>query len=299
MKQKIDLSINIRGRLLDFHTPWVMGILNATVDSFYAGCRASDEEAIAERVRAIRSEGADCIDIGACSTRPGSLPVEQEEEWRRLSCALRIVRREWPDAVVSVDTFRAEIARRAVEEGADIINDISGGTLDKDMFDTVARLRVPYVVTHMRGTPASMATLTDYRDVVADVITELAFRIRELRERGVCDIIVDPGFGFAKNVEQNYRLLGALEEVREIGLPVLVGISRKSMIWRPLGITPDEALPATVALNAFAIEHGADIIRVHDVAAAVQCRSVISLLPRENGQTAIENFNVEYKTHDS
>lgn len=275
MKQNCDLSINIRGRLLDFRSPWIMGILNVTHDSFYSGCRVSDREAITARVCAIRDEGADCIDIGACSTRPGSVAVSSEEEWKRLETALDIVRNEWPDAVVSVDTFRAEVARRCVDAGADIVNDISGGTLDEDMFRTVAELRVPYVITHMRGTPATMAGFTSYNDVVAEVITELAFRIRSLRELGVCDIIVDPGFGFAKDVEQNYCLLASLEEIQRIGLPVLVGVSRKSMIWSPLGITPEEALPGTLALESYAMLHGADIIRVHDVAAAVQARDVI------------------------
>ncbi|MDE6380502.1 MAG: dihydropteroate synthase [Muribaculaceae bacterium] len=278
MKQNQDLTINIRGRLFDFTTPWVMGILNVTSDSFYAGCRAGDEETVVARVRAIRDEGADCIDIGACSTRPGSEPVDVEIELSRLLDAIAIVRREWPEAVISVDTFRADVARRCVEAGADIINDISGGTLDPDMFDTIADLRVPYIMMHMRGTPASMQGLSEYSDVVAEVISEIAFRVRELRERGICDIIVDPGFGFAKNVGQNYQLMASLEEICRIGLPVLVGVSRKSMIWRPLGITPEEALPGTLALQSYALLHGASIIRVHDVAAAVQIRDVLSKL---------------------
>lgn len=276
MKLFQDHSINIRGRLLYFRRPWIMGILNVTDDSFYAGCRAEDEASVAARVRTVRDEGADCIDIGACSTRPGSVPVDESVELKRLLSAIAVVRREWPDAVISVDTFRAAVARRCVEAGADIINDISGGTLDPDMFDIIADLQVPYILMHMRGVPADMQEHTDYADVVADVITELAFRIRDLRERGVCDIIVDPGFGFAKDVEQNYRLLAGLEEICRIGLPVLVGVSRKSMIWRPLGITPAEALPGTVALNAYALLHGASILRVHDVAAAVQARDVLS-----------------------
>ncbi len=278
MKLNQDLTINIRGSLLDFSRPWIMGILNVTSDSFYAGCRVEDEDAIAERVRAIHAEGGDCIDIGACSTRPGSEPVDESTELHRLLSAIAIVRREWPEAVVSVDTFRASVARRCIEAGADIINDISGGNLDPDMFDTVAELRVPYILMHMRGTPATMSSLTDYADVTADVITELAFRIRELRERGVCDIIVDPGFGFAKDAAQNYRLMASLDEICRIGLPVLVGVSRKSMIWRPLGITPDEALPGTIALNTFALMHGASILRVHDVAASVQARDVVSMI---------------------
>lgn len=278
MKLNQDLSINIGGHLRDFRRPWIMGILNVTTDSFYAGCREEDGAGIASRVRTIRDEGADCIDIGACSTRPGSQPVAEATELRRLLVAISIVRSEWPEAVVSVDTFRASVARRCVEAGADIVNDVSGGTLDPDMFDTVADLKVPYILTHMRGTSATMSSLAQYTDVSADVITELAFSARKLRERGVCDIIIDPGFGFAKDVEQNYRLFASLDEVCRIGLPVLVGVSRKSMIWRPLGITPEEALPGTIALNSFAIMHGASILRVHDVGAAVQTRDVILMI---------------------
>lgn len=286
MKQNLPLSINIRGRLHYFDRPWIMGILNVTSDSFYAGCRVLDEEGIRARVRTIRDEGAGCIDIGACSTRPGSEPIVAETEWLRLKTAISIVREEWHDAIISVDTYRAEVARKCVEAGADIINDISGGSLDDAMFDTVAELQVPYILTHTRGTPATMSQCTDYNDVVADVITELAFRMRMLRERGVCDIIIDPGFGFAKDTEQNYRLMASLDEICRIGVPVLVGISRKSMIWRPLGITPADALPGTIALNTFSLLHGASILRVHDVAAAVQTRDTISLL---NSQRKTEN----------
>lgn len=275
MKPNQNLTINIRGRLHDFRRPWIMGILNVTSDSFYAGCRAEDLEALTARVRAIRDEGADCIDIGACSTRPGSEPTDEATELSRLLEAIAVVRREWPDAVISVDTFRASAARSCVEAGADIINDISGGTMDPEMMDAVAELRVPYILMHMRGVPADMQEHTEYSDVVADVITELAFRIRELRERGVCDIIVDPGFGFAKTVEQNYELIGALDEICRIGLPVLVGVSRKSMIWRPLGLSPEEALPGTLALQSYVLLHGASILRVHDVGAAVQARETL------------------------
>lgn len=259
--------------------PKVMGILNVTSDSFYGGCRQLEEEAIAQRIRQIRDEGADIIDIGACSTRPGSQPVDAATEWQRLKVAIGITRREWPEAVISIDTFRADVARRSVEAGADIINDVSAGA-DAEMFDAVAELRVPYILTHTRGTAATMNSLTEYSDVTANVITELAFLIRRLRERGVCDIIVDPGFGFAKTVEQNYRLMADLDEICKIGLPVLVGISRKSMIYKPLGISPLEALPGTVALNTIALLKGASILRVHDVAAAVQTVEVIhNLLP--------------------
>lgn len=278
MKQDSDLTINIRGRLRDFRRPWIMGILNVTDDSFYDGCRASDSALVDARICAIRDQGADCIDIGACSTRPGSEPVSADLEWERLEPVIKSVREKWPDAIISIDTFRADVARKCVEAGADIINDISGGLLDPVMFDTVADLKVPYVVSHMRGTPATMSGLCQYADVTADVITELAFRIRDLRMRGVCDIIVDPGFGFAKTPEQNYRLLADLEEFVKIGLPLLVGVSRKSMIWRPLGLTPADVLPGTIALGAAAILSGANIIRVHDVAEAVQARDTLMLL---------------------
>lgn len=273
----MDKTINIRGRLLEIDRPLVMGILNVTDDSFYGGCRVMEEEAVAARVRQIRDEHADILDIGACSTRPGSESVDEATEWERLRRALVIVGREWPEAVVSVDTFRAGVARKCVEAGADIINDVTGGS-DPDMFHTVASLHVPYILMHMRGVPATMQSLTDYADVTADVITELAFKVRQLRERGVCDIIIDPGFGFAKTVEQNYEMMSRLEEFVKMDLPVLVGISRKTMIWKPLSITPDDALPGTVALNTFAMLHGADIVRVHDVAAAVQARDVVGML---------------------
>lgn len=263
--------------MLEIDRPLVMGILNVTDDSFYGGCRVMEEEAVAARVRQIRDEHADILDIGACSTRPGSESVDEATEWERLRRALVIVGREWPEAVVSVDTFRAGVARKCVEAGADIINDVTGGS-DPDMFDTVASLHVPYILMHMRGVPATMQSLTDYADVTADVITELAFKVRQLRERGVCDIIIDPGFGFAKTVEQNYEMMSRLEEFVKMDLPVLVGISRKTMIWKPLSITPDDALPGTVALNTFAMLRGADIVRVHDVAAAVQARDVVGML---------------------
>lgn len=278
MKSKEYLTINIRGRILDFRKPWIMGILNVTPDSFFRGSRALSEEEIKDLILRIRDEGADCIDIGACSTRPGADPVPAEEEWDRVCLPLALTRELWPEAIISVDTFRADVARKSVKAGADIINDISGGTLDSDMFRTVAQLKVPYVLMHMRGTPATMDSLTTYDDVTADVLTDLAFKIRELRKLGVCDIIVDPGFGFSKTVEQNYELMANLEQFTRIGLPVLVGISRKSLVWRPLSITPEEALPGTITLNTFALMHGASVIRVHDVAAAVQSRSVLSML---------------------
>ncbi|MCM1489489.1 MAG: dihydropteroate synthase [Muribaculum sp.] len=269
-------TLNIRGRLYELDTPKIMGILNATPDSFYDGCRAQDNAAIAARVRQIRDEGADIIDIGACSTRPGSKPVDALSELQRLESAIEITRREWRDAIISIDTFRANVGRKCIEAGADIVNDISGGS-DPDMFDTIAALHVPYILTHNHPSeqlPNPELTTGNCERSTASVITELAFRIRELRQRGVCDIIVDPGFGFAKTTEQNYQLMTDLEEFVKIGLPLLVGVSRKSMIWRPLGITPADALPGTIALNTVALLKGADILRVHDVAAAKQALTV-------------------------
>ncbi|MBD5310949.1 MAG: dihydropteroate synthase [Muribaculaceae bacterium] len=273
------LTINIKGRLLNFTRPWVMGIVNVTPDSFYEGSRTECLRDVRLRVRSMREAGAQCVDIGGYSSRPGADDVSADEEYRRLATGLEAVRLEWPDAVVSIDTFRAGVARRCVEEwGADIINDISGGTLDPAMGETVASLRVAYVLMHMRGTPADMQSHTHYNDVVADVIADLAFKADTLRSLGVADIIIDPGFGFAKTVEQNYRLLACLGEFRRLGCPILAGLSRKSMIWRPLGITPTASLPGTIALDTVALMHGADIVRVHDVAEAVQTVSVLQLL---------------------
>lgn len=273
------LTINIKGRLLNFTRPWVMGIVNVTPDSFYEGSRTECLRDVRLRVRSMREAGAQCVDIGGYSSRPGADDVSADEEYRRLVTGLEAVRLEWPDAVVSIDTFRAGVARRCVEEwGADIINDISGGTLDPAMGETVASLRVAYVLMHMRGTPADMQSHTHYNDVVADVIADLAFKADALRSLGVADIIIDPGFGFAKTVEQNYRLLACLGEFRRLGCPILAGLSRKSMIWRPLGITSTASLPGTIALDTVALMHGADIVRVHDVAEAVQTVSVLQLL---------------------
>ncbi len=277
----MNLTINIKGRLMDFATPKVMGIINVTPDSFYEASRTPGRDAIAARLEAMMAEGADIIDIGGYSSRPGAAEVSPDVEYARLASALEIVRTRYPEAVVSVDTFRGSVARRCVEEWeADIINDIGGGTLDPEMWATVADLNVPYILMHTRGTPATMQGLTEYADVVADVISDLAFKASSLRQMGVADIIIDPGYGFAKTVEQNYRLLAAIPEFKRMGMPVLAGISHKTMIWKPLGITPAESTLPTVALDAIALQLGADIIRVHEVLPAVQTVRMLSLLPR-------------------
>ena len=275
-------SLNLRGRLVTIDRPWVMGIINVTPDSFYSGSRVNDEGLLTERVRQIIADGADVIDVGACSTRPGSESVDAQGEMARLEWALAVIRREAPDVVVSVDTFRADVARRCVEEwGADIINDISGGTMDEAMFATVASLRVPYVLMHMRGTPETMAGLTDYDNVTAEVLEWMARRIDQLRQLGVADVIADPGFGFAKTLEQNYELLARLNAFHALDAPLLVGVSRKRMIYTPLQCTADEALNGTTVVNTIALEQGTHILRVHDVKAATQAVAITTLL-RQN-----------------
>lgn len=271
--------MNLRGRLVEIDRPWVMGIVNVTPDSFYSGSRATDELTLVGRVRQLIAEGADVLDIGACSTRPGSQSVDAQAEMDRLQWALGIIRREAPGVILSVDTYRADVARRCVEDwGVDIINDISGGTLDDTMFNTVAQLHVPYVLMHMRGTPDTMSSLTDYDNVTADVLEWMARRIDDMRQMGVADIIADPGFGFAKTVEQNYELLARLEAFHALNAPLLVGVSRKRMIYTPLDCTADEALNGTTIVNTLALERGAHILRVHDVRAAVEAVKLVSLM---------------------
>lgn len=277
----MERSIRIKEKLYDFEEPKVMGILNVTPDSFYAGSRVGSEAA--SRASEMLAEGADILDIGGYSSRPGAEDISSEREYDRLAPALDAIRSEHPEAIISVDTFRADVARKTVENFAvDIINDISGGTLDPEMRDTVAALGTPYILMHMRGTPATMQQMCRYDDVVADVLSELAFKTDDFRQAGVHDIIVDPGFGFAKTIDQNYRLLAALNLFHETGCPVLAGISRKSMLFKPLGIAPDDAGAATVAVHSMALMLGADIIRAHDVRQAVQSVKIFKMLKEAN-----------------
>ncbi len=269
-------SMNLHGRLVEIDRPWIMGILNVTPDSFYDGSRCPDTARIEARVRQMVGDGADVIDIGAYSTRPGAAEVTAAEELARLERGMEVVRRVAPDAIVSVDTFRADVARSCVEQlGVDIVNDVAGGTLDDRMFATVAQLGVPYIVMHMRGTPATMQQLTDYDNVTADVLKYLARKVDELHQMGVNDVIADPGFGFSKTVEQNYELMRGLEVFHELRVPLLVGVSRKSMVFRLLGCTPAEALNGTTVLNTMALERCAHFLRVHDVRQAVEARSIV------------------------
>lgn len=272
-------SLNLKGKLVTIDHPWVMGIINITPDSFYGGSRVNDEKTLVQRVRTMLADGADMLDVGACSTRPGSASVDAQGEMERLQWALAVIRREAPDVILSVDTYRAEVARHCVEEwGTDIINDISGGTLDGKMFETIARLHVPYVLMHMRGTPETMSSLIYYDNVAADVLEWMARRIDDLREMGVADVIADPGFGFAKTVEQNYELLARLDAFHALGAPLLVGVSRKRMIYTPLNCAADEALNGTTVINTIALQQGAHILRVHDVRAAVEAVKLTTIL---------------------
>ncbi len=283
MEQFTTYSLNIKGRLMTVDRPLVMGILNTTPDSFYAGSRCPSEDAISRRIDQIIEEGADIIDIGGYSSRPYADNIPPEEEFRRLAAGLEIIRRKAPDAIVSVDTFRAEIAERCVREyGADIINDISSGELDKSMIPTVGKLGTAYIMMHMRGNPDTMMELTDYENLTADILKFFSQKIKEASEAGICDIIIDPGFGFSKTLDQNYELMGRLDIFNELQLPILVGISRKSMIYKFFGTTPAESLNGTTALNMIALSQGASILRVHDVKEAVEAvRIFCKTFPRK------------------
>ena len=278
MHRFVPFSINRKGELIEFSRPQVMGILNITPDSFYADSRATEEKSIASRIEQIISEGANIIDIGAYSSRPGAETIPADEEYRRLGLGMKILRSIDSRILVSVDTFRADVARKAIEYlGADIINDISGGDLDEKMFETAAQLNVPYILMHMRGTPENMASMTDYTNVTVEVIKSLAEKVNRLALLGVNDVIVDPGFGFSKTIEQNYELLKNLEIFHELDRPLLVGISRKSMIYKPLSSTPQEVLNGTTVLNTIALLAGASILRVHDVKEAVEAIKLVEL----------------------
>ena len=268
-------SINVGGELLSLEKPVVMGILNATPDSFYQHDEGA--EAIRLRTRQMLSEGATIVDVGACSTRPGYTPPDEKEEMRRLKEALKIVRGEAPEAIVSVDTFRADVAKMCVEEfGVQIVNDISEGELDKDMFKTMAELGVPYVLTHNKALP-----LEGELEGVSEFLRDLGSKVEQLHELGVCDIILDPGFGFGKTLEQNYILMRNLEVLHELHLPLLVGVSHKSMIYKLLGTTPEEALNGSTVLHTVALQKGAHILRAHEVREAIECIALMGKVKSE------------------
>lgn len=274
-------TLNFRGKLVELQRPWVMGILNVTPDSFYAESRTPMAEpvGIAERAEKMLLEGADIIDVGAYSSRSGAEDISPLEEMKRLEVALAAVRNVAPDVYVSVDTFRADVARQCVEYfGVDAINDISGGVLDKSMPKVVAKLGVPYIIMHMQGKPETMQQAPEYKDVVAEVLEFLARQQQRFFEAGGKDVIVDPGFGFGKTLLHNYRLMDRLEDFHELHAPLLVGVSRKSMIYKLLETTPQEALNGSTALHTIAMMKGAHLLRVHDVKAAVESRSLLEAM---------------------
>ncbi len=269
-------TINVNGQLMELQSPQVMGILNITPDSFYAGSRKQTEADILSRTRQILEEGASIIDIGAYSSRPNAEHISPDEEMQRLRTALHLINRDFPDAVISIDTFRADVARMCVEEyGAAIINDISAGQMDEQMFTTIAQLGVPYIIMHMQGTPQDMQTNPHYENLLKEVFFYFSEKVQKLRDLGVKDIILDPGFGFGKTLEHNYQLMNHLEEFSVFDLPLLVGISRKSMIYKLLGSTPEEALNGTSILNTIALLKGANFLRVHDVKAATEAIAIV------------------------
>lgn len=273
-------TLNVRGKLLDLSKPQIMGILNLTPDSFYDGGRNNNLHDALKKTEEILTEGADLIDIGAYSSRPGAEHIPEITELERLIPVLQAIVKEFPDAVLSIDTFRSGIAKAAVNEGAGIINDISTGSMDPGMFQTIADLDVPYIMMHMKGTPQTMADHCDYENITAEVLQYLASRIQKLKNLGVNDLIVDPGFGFAKNLEQNYELLANLESLKTAGHPVLAALSRKSMIYKLLETDSEHALNGTTAANTLALIKGANILRVHDVKAACE---VVKIVNQVNG----------------
>ncbi|WBA40874.1 dihydropteroate synthase [Hymenobacter canadensis] len=265
------------GRLLDLRRPQVMGILNLTPDSFFEGSRIETETDLLRRAETMLTAGAAVLDLGGYSSRPGAEHISEDEEKRRLMPAVAAVHRAFPEALLSVDTFRAGVAAEAVAAGAAILNDISGGTLDADMLPTAGRLGVPYILMHLRGTPQTMTQHTHYEgDLVLELVRYFRDKLAVLRQHGVTDVVLDPGFGFAKTPAQSHELLRRLPELRVLGLPVLAGLSRKSMVYKPLGLTPDAALTGTVAVNTLALLNGARLLRVHDVAEAVQTVQLVS-----------------------
>ncbi len=271
-------TINCKGELIDLSTPRVMGILNITPDSFYDGGIYKNESEILSQVYVMLKEGATFIDIGAYSSRPNADHVSENEELQRILPILNLVLKEFPEALISIDTFRSEIAEQCITNGAALINDISAGTLDNKMLQTVANLKVPYIMMHMRGTPQTMQQHTQYDNLVKEILFYFSERIASARALGILDLIVDPGFGFAKTIEQNYELLNHLELFKMLELPLLAGISRKSMIYKTLKTTPKDALNGTTVLNTIALQKGAKILRVHDVKEASECIKLLNQL---------------------
>ncbi len=274
------MTINCKGQLIDLSFPRVMGIINITPDSFFKESRIIDEDAILRKTKNMLEEGASFIDIGGYSSRPGAKEVTEEKELQRVIPAIKLLLKNFPELLISVDTFRSKVAEKAIEAGAAIINDISAGCLDENMMPVIARYQVPYIMMHMKGTPQIMKDLNRYEDLLQDILFYFSERIKTARETGINDLIIDPGFGFAKNISQNFELLSKMELLRELELPVLVGLSRKSLIYKTLGIPTEKALNGTTVLNSISLTKGASILRVHDVTEATECVKLFSQLKK-------------------
>lgn len=265
------MTINCNGQLIDLSTPKVMGILNVTPDSFYDGGQYKSDKDILNQVDSMLTEGATFIDVGAYSSRPDADDVSEDQELKRILPMVNLILKEFPNTLLSIDTFRSRIAKACIEAGAAMVNDISAGKLDTNMLQTVANLKVPYIMMHMKGTPQTMKQLVTYNHLVKDIMFYFSERIETARRLGIVDLVVDPGFGFAKTIEQNFQLLNQLEYFKLLDLPLLVGVSRKSMIYKTLRTSPENALNGTTVLNTLALQKGANILRVHDVKEAMEC----------------------------
>jgi dihydropteroate synthase len=273
------ITLQIKGRLILWDEPQIMGVMNLTPDSFYEGSRLKlNKDEVLGRAQQMITDGADILDIGGYSSRPGAANISIEEEIQRIKDPIHWISEEFPEIILSVDTFRSEVARRGIEAGAHMVNDISGGSLDPNMYETISELSVPYILMHMQGTPQNMQGKTDYENILREILNYFSEKLHIIREFGIKDVIIDPGFGFAKTLEQNYFLLKNLELFDMINLPILVGLSRKSMIYKLLDVEPSEALNGTTALNMVALMKGANILRVHDVKEANETRKLFKQL---------------------
>jgi len=272
------MTINCKGELIDFSTPKVMGVLNITPDSFYDGGRYTNDKEFLNQTEKMLTEGATFIDVGAYSSKPGATHISEDEELKRIIPAITAILKEFPKTIISVDTFRSNIAKETIANGAALINDISGGTLDKKMFETIAMLQVPYILMHIKGTPQNMQKNPTYENITTELISFFADQIFKLHQLQIKDMVIDVGFGFGKTIEHNYELLKNLKLFKNLDVPILAGVSRKSMLYKPLGLSPKEALNATTSANTIALLHGANILRVHDVKEAVEAINIVNLL---------------------
>lgn len=271
-------TLNVGGRLIQFDTPKIMGILNITPDSFFDGGEHTDEKSVLQKAEEMISDGADFIDVGGYSSRPGAEDVSEEEELNRVLPAIRSIVKRFPESIISIDTFRSEVARLALEEGAMMVNDISGGTLDSKMFDLVVKYHIPYILMHMKGTPQTMKSKAEYENLIKEMLDYFHPKLHQLHQLGAADIMIDPGFGFAKTIAHNFELLKQLELLKILNKPMVIGLSRKSMIWKTLDTDPENALNGTTVLNTIALLKGASILRIHDVKEAVEAVKLTSFV---------------------